>query len=92
MLAGSDASCPDTGGFAQRVLTLSTGPTVTKVSSITGAGSYNAGDTISVQVAVREAVTVTGTPTLALNSGGIAAYTSGSGTSTLTFTYTVGAG
>ena len=37
-------------------------------------------------------VTVTGTPQLALNSGGTASYTSGSGTSTLTFTYTVAAG
>ena len=35
---------------------------------------------------------VTGTPLLALNSGGTASYSSGSGTSTLTFTYTVAAG
>ena len=35
---------------------------------------------------------VTGTPTLALNSGGSASYASGSGTNTLTFNYTVGAG
>ena len=35
---------------------------------------------------------VTGTPQLALNSGGTANYSSGSGTSTLTFTYTVGGG
>src|SRR5581483_114715 len=35
---------------------------------------------------------VTGTPTLALNSGGSASYSSGTGTSTLTFAYTVGAG
>ena len=40
-----------------------------------------------------EAVTVSGgTPTLTLNDGGTATYTSGSGTSALTFTYTVGAG
>jgi len=37
-------------------------------------------------------VNVTGTPQLALNSGGIANYTSGSGTTTLTFTYVVAAG
>ncbi len=35
---------------------------------------------------------VTGTPQLALNSGGTASYSSGTGTSTLTFTYTVAAG
>ena len=35
---------------------------------------------------------MTGTPLLALNSGGNASYSSGSGTSTLTFTYTVANG
>ena len=40
-----------------------------------------------------EAVTVSGgTPTLTLNDGGTATYTSGSGTNALTFSYTVGAG
>ena len=38
-----------------------------------------------------EVVTVAGTPTLALNSGGTATYISGSGTDTLTFIYTVAA-
>jgi hypothetical protein len=33
---------------------------------------------------------VTGTPTLSLNSGGIASYNEGSGTTTLRFTYIVG--
>ena len=33
-----------------------------------------------------------GTPTLTLNDGGTATYTSGSGTSALTFSYTVAAG
>jgi hypothetical protein len=40
---------------------------------------------------VQENVTVTGTPQLALNSGGAAKYSSGSGSATLTFTYIVGA-
>ena len=40
-----------------------------------------------------EAVTVAGgTPTLTLNDGGTATYTSGSGTTALTFSYTVAAG
>ena len=40
-----------------------------------------------------EAVTVAGgTPTLTLNDGGTATYTSGSGTNALTFSYTVAAG
>ena len=37
-----------------------------------------------------EPVTVTGTPTLALNNGGTATYAGGSGGDILTFKYTVG--
>ena len=47
---------------------------------------------IAVTVGFSDPVVVTGTPQLALNSGGTATYSSGSGTSTLTFTYTVAAG
>jgi hypothetical protein len=65
---------------------------VTGVSSPAPNGTYGFGDTVSITVTFDKAVAVTGTPQLALNSGGTAAYTSGSGTSTLTFTYTVGAG
>jgi hypothetical protein len=64
-------------------------PTVLSVSSSTIDGYYNAGDVISIQVNFSEPVDVTGTPTLALNSGGTATYLSGSGLSTLNFTYTV---
>src|SRR5581483_5125294 len=46
---------------------------------------------IPVTVTFGENVTVTGSPQLALNSGGTATYSSGSGTSTLTFAYTTGA-
>jgi hypothetical protein len=67
-------------------------PTVNSVNSSTGNGYYNAGDVISIQVNFSEPVDVTGTPTLALNSGGSASYASGTGTSTLTFNYTVAAG
>ena len=38
-----------------------------------------------------EVVTVSGTPTLTLNDGGTATYTSGSGTDALTFSYIVSA-
>ena len=47
---------------------------------------------MSIQVNFSEAVTVTGTPQLALNSGATVNYASGSGTSTLTFTYTIAGG
>ncbi len=82
------------GLAAQNIVIDTTTPAVTGVSSTQAAGTYGAGTTIPITVAFNEAVTVTGTPQLALNasSGAVAAYTSGSGTSTLTFTYTVANG
>src|SRR5262249_55661164 len=65
---------------------------ITGESSTTANGTYGVGSVITITVAFNEAVNVTGTPVLALNSGGTASYTSGSGGSTLSFTYTVGAG
>ena len=47
---------------------------------------------ITITVAWSEAVVVTGTPQLAINSGGTANYSTGSGTNTLTFIYNVAAG
>ncbi|WP_182422050.1 Ig-like domain-containing protein [Aureimonas sp. ME7] len=73
----------------------SSAPTVTGVSSSTADGSYSAGSVVSIQVAFSEAVTVTGTPQLFLETGAVDRYinyTGGSGTSTLTFNYTVQAG
>lgn len=70
-------------------------PDVTSVSSSTANGYYKLGDTVAVQVNFDMAVTVSGTPTLTLETGTtdrVVNYTSGSGGSTLTFTYTVQAG
>ena len=69
-----------------------TAPTVTGVTSTTANGTYGVGSVITITVGWSKAVVVTGTPQLALNSGGTANYASGSGTSTLTFIYTVAAG
>lgn len=69
-----------------------TAPTVASVNSSTADGTKGAGAAISIQVAFSERVNVTGAPRLALNSGGMAAYASGTGSSTLTFTYTVAVG
>ena len=66
--------------------------TVTNVTSSTANGTYGVGAVISIQVTFSGVVTVTGTPQLALNSGGTASYVSGSGSNTLNFNYTVGAG
>lgn len=65
------------------------------MTSSTANGSYNAGDTVSIQVTFSEVVNVTGTPQLTLETGvtdHTVDYVSGSGTDTLTFTYTVQAG
>ena len=72
-----------------------TPPAVTSVSSSTTNGTYKIGDAITVTVMFDEAVTVTGTPTLTLETGATdrqASYASGSGTNTLSLTYTVTAG
>ena len=71
-------------------------PSVNRVafsSTPAASATYGAGETISVQIGFSTAVTVTGTPQLALTIGSAtrqAAYASGSGTTTLTFSYTVG--
>jgi hypothetical protein len=70
-------------------------PTVSSVGSSTSNGTYKTGDAISLQVNFSEAVTVTGTPQLTLETGATdraVNYASGSGTSSLTFTYVVQAG
>jgi hypothetical protein len=70
-------------------------PTVSAVSSTAAAATYNLGDVIPVTIQFSEAVTVTGTPQLTLETGSVdrtASYASGSGTNTLTFNYTVQAG
>ena len=67
----------------------------TGVTSTTENGTYNAPDVIWVTVSFDEAVTVTGTPQLTLETGGtdaVANYFSGSSLSTLTFKYIVAEG
>jgi hypothetical protein len=79
-------------------LPVATAATITGVSSTTAAGTYGAGTSIPITVTYSSAVTVMGTPTLALNSNGsnasaVATYKSTSSDGlTLTFTYTVAAG
>uniref|UniRef100_UPI00403F52F6 ELWxxDGT repeat protein n=1 Tax=Microcoleus sp. OTE_8_concoct_300 TaxID=2964710 RepID=UPI00403F52F6 len=66
--------------------------TITKVTATTADGSYGIGATINITATFSEAVTITGTPQLQLETGTtdqLAKYTTGSGTRTLTFNYTV---
>lgn len=67
-------------------------PTVVNVTSSTADGAYKQGDIIAVTVEFSEAVTVTGTPRITLETGATdrnVNYSSGTGTTTLTFNYTV---
>src|SRR6266404_2119328 len=78
-------------------LTDTTAPTIESIANSGaaisgGAGDLNAGKTVTLTVALSEAVTVAGAPTMLLNDGGTATYSGGSGSSTLTFSYTVSAG
>ena len=70
-------------------------PTVTNVTSTTSDGTLKVGDVAAITVTFSEAVTVTGTPQLTLETGSpdaVVNYTSGSGGTTLTFNYTVASG
>ena len=69
-----------------------TTPLISSIAETPSSGVLNAGKTVTYTITTSEAVTVTGTPQLMLNDGGIATYTAGSGTSALTFKYTVLAG
>lgn len=75
--------------------TASPPPNVTGVTSSTPNGSYKAGNEISIHVNFNEAVIVTDTPRLMLETGTtdrVIDYNSGSGSNSLTFLYTVQAG
>ena len=67
-------------------------PTVRNVTSSTSNGIYKAGSPISIQVQISEAVTVVGSPTLALNVGRNATFVEVTGDNVLNFTYTVQTG
>ena len=83
-------------GYGAQVSFTTTAPTVTNVSATTANGTYKVGDAVVVTVTFSEAVTVTGTPQLTLETGTtdrtINYNGTGSGTTTLEFGYTVQAG
>jgi hypothetical protein len=85
--------------FSVEVLTVAAPPpvasTVPRVSATTpnpATGNVNTGGSVAITLTMSEVVFVTGTPQLVLNSGGIAAYASGSGTASLVFNYSVSSG
>ncbi len=90
--AGQVATGRDFGNAT--TLPDTTAPAVSGVFATVSDGTYGLGATIPITVSFSEAVTVNtavGVPTLQLNSGGIAAYVSGTGSNVLTFNYPVGA-
>ena len=100
--AGNDASLtlpdPDsTGalGVTKALVIDGIVPTVNSVTSAIADGLFKLGDTLAITITFREAITVTGTPQLTLETGNndaVVDYSSGSGTSILTFQYLVTAG
>ena len=74
---------------------FSQSPTVQSVTSFTTEGTKKVGDQIEIKVIFSESVTVTGVPTLTLETGSSDAtvnYSSGSSGSILNFIYTVSSG
>ena len=87
----TDAVCGTTATFSPFAAGEAVRPTVAAV--VAPRGFYKADDIVPITVTFFEAVTVSGTPQLALSTGnagdGVGTYTSGSGTADLTFTYRV---
>lgn len=73
-------------------LDIDIGSLLTRVSADVADGIYSQGDIINITLYFRKAITVSGTPTLTLNSSSSnVVLSSGDGTSSLVFQYTIGA-
>ena len=90
-----DGTATDTNNTTT-VISNAVAPVVNQVNSFTANGTYSVGSDIIISVAFSENVTVTGTPQLTLETGGIDRTINyngtGSGSNTLLFTYTVQSG
>ncbi len=91
--SGSNSLNPSVSGLTQTGPQIdTTTPAITSIAESPSTGDVGIGKTVTITLDFNEAVNVTGKPTLALNDGGTATYSSGSGSSALVFTYTVVAG
>jgi predicted alternative tryptophan synthase beta-subunit len=82
-------------GSNKNIILETISPAITNVNSTKPDGTYGEGEIINIVITFSEAVYVTGTPQLTLETGSadvIIDYTSGSGTATLIFTYVVASG
>ncbi|WP_410771458.1 S-layer homology domain-containing protein [Fontibacillus sp. BL9] len=76
--------------LAKRIIRVLTEPiTVTGITSTKPDGTYGLGESIAVEVTFNKTVTVSGTPSFQLDTGGNARYSSGSGSRILHFEYIV---
>ncbi|KAG5180011.1 hypothetical protein JKP88DRAFT_279922 [Tribonema minus] len=79
--------------MAAKSLLVDTAPaTVVSTAAVSAAGTYRAGETVTLAVTFLKTVSAGGDLGLALDTGGRAAYVSGSGSTTLHFAYTVRSG
>ena len=78
-------------GFSKNIFINANVPIATNVTSTATNTTHDFGDVILISIQFNRVADVTGIPKLALNSGGVANYDSGSGSNTLVFKYTVGA-
>ena len=71
-----------------------TAPVVTSISSTNNTGSYTTGTTINITVNFNQNITVSGTPSISMNTNNsrTANYVSGSGTSNIVFNYVIQSG
>lgn len=92
--AMQDVAGNDLATFTNRTMLNndSTAPTVASLAVTSKDMKLALGEGLSLQLQFSEPVVVAGVPTLALSSGGLATYVSGTGTNTLNFNYTVQAG
>lgn len=80
------------GNWQTKITQVAIAPKLQTITSTTADGTYGVNNTITLKLNFDLPVHVTGTPVLALNSGGTATYTSGSDTTSLTFQYTTAYG
>src|SRR2546423_10570243 len=71
----------NTGTTTRTFIYDTTAPTATNVTSTKADRSYQSTTPLHATATFSNSLTLAGTPTLALNSGGTASYSSGSGTS-----------
>jgi|GEM_PF-1296487 len=86
---------PGSLSFNESLIVDTSSPTITQVTSDTADATYGFGTTIPIKVVFSEAVNLTGSPVLLLETGTIdrnAVYSSGNGTDTLIFNYNIQSG